>query len=89
MSVDIEGGCSAIGLANGAWFWLLDNCIGEILGSKKHTNDPVNATAEQASKCAKAVAEAKIPEDVIPPWIVKLLVDHFAECGAMDGFETR
>ncbi len=80
-----------MGIPNNTWFWLLDNTeIGKIV-NPQHTNDPVEATVEEALRCAEAVYKAKPPKG----WVgitcskrrmKKLLVDFFRQCG---GFDTH
>lgn len=92
MSVEIEPvnkGCDCIGVANGTWFTLLNEAgLGTVVAGK-NTNDPVNATEEQANECADLL------EKWTPPagWFLggeeekgkELFLDFFRECG---GFTT-
>lgn len=92
MSVELvpkneEAGC--MGVANGTWFYLLDNTeIGNIV-NPQHTNDEIKASADDAEKCLEAIKK------FIPPdgWgmtgkeeeMKNYFIDFFSSCG---GFTT-
>ncbi len=75
-----------INIANGTWFWLLDNTdIGKIVGRMTHVNDPLFVDDEESVKCAEALKKVTPPTSWGNNDLHQMLIDFFENCG---GFET-
>ena len=96
MSVEFEPkakseDCFCFGVSNGTWFWLLNNTdIGGIV-SQINTNDPIDASEEDAMLCADIMRDIELPEtwagEVIPSEKMRqTFIDFFDSC---QGFTTH
>jgi hypothetical protein len=96
MSVEFEpkeqGDASfCFGVSNGTWFWLLNNTdIGGII-CQENTNDPIDASEEDALLCADIMRDIELPDtwagEVIPSEKMRqTFINFFESC---EGFITH
>nr|MBC8548113.1 hypothetical protein [Candidatus Brocadiales bacterium] len=65
MSVEFvpkKSGSTSMGVSNGQWFWILNNTdIGKIV-NPRNTNDPIDATENDALRCAEVLEKVSLPK---------------------------
>lgn len=96
MSVEFEPkakseDCFCFGVSNGTWFWLLNNTnIGGII-CQENTNDPIDASEEDALLCADIMRDIELPDNwagqaMDSEEMRQIFIYFFEKCG---GFNTH